>query len=337
MPPLTFFVNNMGLVIVAFAGGYMAVQGDVTIGVIAAFISYVRQFGRPLGQVANLYNSIQSALAGAERVFETIDEFPEAPDMPDAVALEQVRGDVVFDRVCFGYEKDVPVLKEVSLHARPGEKIALVGPTGAGKTTIVNLLTRFYDIDSGAIYIDGHDIRQVKREALRRQLGIVLQDTFLLSDTVRENILYGRLDASDEEVVDAAKLANADPFIRRLPQGYDTMLSERGGNLSQGQRQMLAIARAALADPSILILDEATSSVDTRTEMRIQQALLRLMEGRTSFIIAHRLSTIRNVEEILVIDDGQIIERGSHRALLKAEGFYHNLYMSQFKGEVTFV
>lgn len=337
MPPLTFFVNNMGLVIVAFAGGYMAVQGDVTIGVIAAFISYVRQFGRPLGQVANLYNSIQSALAGAERVFETIDEFPEAPDMPDAVALERVRGDVIFDRVCFGYEKDVPVLKEVSLRARPGEKIALVGPTGAGKTTIVNLLTRFYDIDSGAICIDGHDIREVKREALRRQLGIVLQDTFLLSDTVRENILYGRLDASDEEVVDAARLANADPFIRRLPQGYDTVLSERGGNLSQGQRQMLAIARAALADPSILILDEATSSVDTRTEMRIQQALLRLMEGRTSFIIAHRLSTIRNVDEILVIDDGQIIERGSHRTLLEAEGFYHNLYMSQFKGEVTFV
>lgn len=337
MPPLTFFVNNMGLVIVAFAGGYMAVQGDVTIGVIAAFISYVRQFGRPLGQVANLYNSIQSALAGAERVFETIDEFPEAPDMPDAIALERVRGDVVFDRVCFGYEKDVPVLKEVSLHARPGEKIALVGPTGAGKTTIVNLLTRFYDIDSGTICIDGHDIREVKREALRRQLGIVLQDTFLLSDTVRENILYGRLDASDEEVVDAARLANADPFIRRLPRGYDTVLSERGGNLSQGQRQMLAIARAALADPSILILDEATSSVDTRTEMRIQQALLRLMEGRTSFIIAHRLSTIRNVDEILVIDDGQIIERGSHRTLLEAEGFYYNLYMSQFKGEVTFV
>lgn len=337
MPPLTFFVNNMGLVIVAFAGGYMAVQGDVTIGVIAAFISYVRQFGRPLGQVANLYNSIQSALAGAERVFETIDEFPEVPDSPDAVALEQVRGDVVFDQVCFGYEKDVPVLKEVGLHARPGEKIALVGPTGAGKTTIVNLLTRFYDIDSGAIYIDGHEIRDVKREALRRQLGIVLQDTFLMSDTVRENIRYGRLDASDEEVVDAARLANADPFIHRLPRGYDTVLSERGGNLSQGQCQMLAIARAALADPSILILDEATSSVDTRTEMRIQQALLRLMEGRTSFIIAHRLSTIRNVDEILVIDDGQIIERGSHRALLEAEGFYYNLYMSQFKGEVTFV
>lgn len=337
MPPLTFFVNNMGLVIVAFAGGYMAVQGDVTIGVIAAFISYVRQFGRPLGQVANLYNSIQSALAGAERVFETIDEFPEVPDSPDAVALEQIRGDVVFDQVCFGYEKDVPVLKEVGLHARPGEKIALVGPTGAGKTTIVNLLTRFYDIDSGAIYIDGHEIRDVKREALRRQLGIVLQDTFLMSDTVRENIRYGRLDASDEEVVDAARLANADPFIHRLPRGYDTVLSERGGNLSQGQQQMLAIARAALADPSILILDEATSSVDTRTEMRIQQALLRLMEGRTSFIIAHRLSTIRNVDEILVIDDGQIIERGSHRALLEAEGFYYNLYVSQFKGEVSFV
>jgi ATP-binding cassette subfamily B multidrug efflux pump len=334
MPPLTFFVNNTGLAVVAFAGGYMAVQGDVTVGVIAAFISYVRQFGRPLGQIANLYNTIQSAIAGAERVFETIDEIPEPPDTPAAIALYKVDGDVLFDKVSFSYEKNAPVLKNVSLHVKPGKTFALVGPTGAGKTTIVNLLTRFYDIDSGTIHIDGHEIQQIKRESLRRQLGIVLQDTFLFTGTVMENIRYGRLNATDDEVIEAAKLANADTFIHHLPQGYDTQLSERGSNLSQGQRQMLSIARAILADPAILILDEATSSVDTRTEMNIQQALLRLMEGRTSFVIAHRLSTIRNVDQILVINDGEIIERGSHEELLDAQGFYHNLYMSQFKGEV---
>ena len=335
MPPLTFFVNNMGFTIVAFAGGYMAVQGDVTVGVIAAFLVYMRQFSIPLGRIANLYNTIQSAIAGAERVFETIDEQPEPPDAPEAVVLDKVKGEVVFDNVCFGYEKDVPILKNISMRVAPGQTFALVGPTGVGKTTIINLLTRFYDIDSGSIHIDGCDIRQIQRACLRRQLGIVLQDTFLFGDTVMENIRYGRLSATDEEVIAAAKLANADSFIRHLPYGYDTELSERGSNLSQGQCQMLSIARAILADPAILILDEATSSVDTRTEMHIQQALLRLMEGRTSFVIAHRLSTIRNVDQILVLREGEIVERGSHQALIDAQGFYYQSYMSQFKGQET--
>jgi ATP-binding cassette subfamily B protein len=330
--PLANFVNNISFAVVAGAGGWMAVQGLATVGTIASFVNYARQFARPLNQMANLYNSIQSAIAGAERVFEILDEIPELADALDAQPLEEIRGDVTFDDVCFGYERNVPVLKHVGLHAEPGQTIALVGPTGAGKTTIVNLLTRFYDIGSGSIRIDGMDIRQVRKDDLRRQLGIVLQDTFLFSDTVMENIRYGQLDATDEEVIAAARLANADTFIHRLPQGYDTPLSERGSNLSQGQRQLLAIARAILADPGILILDEATSSVDTRTEKSIQEAMLRLMEGRTSFVIAHRLSTIREADNILVINDGEIIERGSHDELLVQRGFYHNLYMSQFKG-----
>ena len=311
----------------------MAVQEVATVGTIAAFITYARQFSRPLNQLAQLYNTIQSALAGAERVFEVIDEVPELADAPDAQPLDQIRGDVGFDDVCFGYDKDVPVLKHVGLHAEPGQTIALVGPTGAGKTTIVNLLTRFYDIDSGSIHVDGVDIRQVKKHDLRRKLGIVLQDMFLFSGTVMENIRYGRLDATDEEVFAAAKLANADTFIHRLPHGYQTELTERGGNLSEGQRQLVSIARAILADPSILVLDEATSSVDTRTEKHIQEAMLRLMEGRTSFVIAHRLSTIREADQILVINGGEIIERGTHHELLAKGGFYHNLYMSQFKGQ----
>ena len=335
MGPLTNFVNNVGFAIVAGAGGWMAVQGQATVGTIASFVNYARQFARPLNQIANLYNSIQSALAGAERVFEILDQVPELADVPHAAALESVEGNVVFENVCFAYTQDVPVLKDVSLHAEPGQTIALVGPTGAGKTTIVNLLTRFYDIDSGSIQIDGRDIREVRKDDLRRTLGIVLQDTFLFSETVMENIRYGRLDAIDEEVIAAAQLANADQFIHRLPQGYATPLSERGSNLSQGQRQLLAIARAILADPGILILDEATSSVDTRTERHIQEAMLRLMEGRTSFVIAHRLSTIREADKILVIDGGRIIERGTHAALLAQEGFYHHLYMSQFKGQVA--
>ena len=331
--PLMNFINNVGFAIVAGAGGWMAVQGLATVGTIASFVNYARRFARPLNQIANLYNSIQSALAGAERVFETLDEVPELPDAPDAQPLERVRGDVAFHDVCFGYERDVPVLKHVDLHAEAGQTIALVGPTGAGKTTIVNLLTRFYDIDSGSITVDGLDIRQVVKADLRRQLGIVLQDTFLFSATVMENIRYGRLEATDEEVIAAARLANADTFIHRLPLGYQTELSERGSNLSQGQRQLLAIARAVLADPGILILDEATSSVDTRTEKHIQEAMLRLMEGRTSFVIAHRLSTIRDADVILVINEGEIIERGTHQALLAQRGFYHNLYVSQFKGQ----
>jgi ATP-binding cassette subfamily B multidrug efflux pump len=329
--PLMNFVNNLSLALVAGAGGWMAVQGLATVGTIAAFIDYARQLGRPLNEIANLYNAIQGAVAGAERVFEIIDEVPELADHPDAQPLARVRGDVAFEDVCFAYQAGTPVLKNVSLQAAPGQTVALVGPTGAGKTTVVNLLSRFYDIDAGQVRIDGTEIRQIKKEDLRRQLGIVLQDTFLFSRSVRENIRYGRLDASDEEVVAAARLANADQFIRRLPQGYDTPLSERGSNLSQGQRQLLAIARAILADPGILVLDEATSSVDTRTEKQIQEAMLRLMAGRTSFVIAHRLSTIRDADQILVINAGEMVERGTHEELLAQEGFYHQLYHSQFR------
>jgi ATP-binding cassette subfamily B protein len=252
-------------------------------------------------------------------------------DAPDALPLAKIQGDVVFEDVHFSYERATPVLQHVSLHAEPGQVVALVGPTGAGKTTIVNLLTRFYELDSGSILVDGQDIRRIKKEDLRRQLGIVLQDTYLFSGTVLDNIRYGKLDASDAEVIAAATLANADQFIHRLPQGYATPLSERGSNVSQGQRQLLAIARAILADPSILILDEATSSVDTRTEQHIQEATRRLMAGRTSFVIAHRLSTIRDADQILVINHGEIVERGSHVELLQQEGFYQRLYASQFR------
>ncbi|MCU0520768.1 MAG: ABC transporter ATP-binding protein/permease [Anaerolineae bacterium] len=335
LPPLTNLVNNTGLTIVAAAGGWMAVRGVATVGDIASFVQYARRFGWPLNSIASLYNSIQSAIAGAERVFQILDEVPELIDTPASKALDVVAGDVVFDDVCFGYSKDVPVLKHVSLHARPGETFALVGPTGAGKTTIVNLLTRFYDIGAGRILIDGVDIRDIRLDDLRRKLGIVLQDTYLFSDTVMENVRYGRLEASDVDVVAAARIANADSFIRRLPHGYSTVLSERGSNLSQGQRQLLAIARAVLADPAILVLDEATSSIDTRTERTIQEAMLRLMEGRTSFVIAHRLSTIREADRILVINDGEIIEHGTHEALLAQRGFYHRLYVSQFKGQAV--
>jgi ATP-binding cassette subfamily B multidrug efflux pump len=332
--PISNMINNGGFAIVAGAGGWMAVMGSATTGTIASFVSYALQFTRPLNQIANLYNTIQAALAGAERVFDVIDENSEFADDPNAQSLGSIQGKVRFDEVCFSYEKAVPVLKKVSLHAKRGDTIALVGPTGAGKTTMINLLTRFYDIDSGSITLDGKDIRDIHKDDLRRALGIVLQDTFLFSGSVMENIRYGRLDASDEEVIAAAKLAKADLFIHRLPQGYQTHLSERGSNLSLGQRQLLSIARAILADPSILILDEATSSVDTHTEKNIQEAMLDLMKGRTSFVIAHRLSTIREADAILVINQGEIIERGTHKSLLANKGFYHNLYVSQFKGQV---
>jgi ATP-binding cassette subfamily B protein len=333
--PLSNMVNNIGYAIVAGAGGWMAVRGLITVGAIASFVDYSRRLTRPLNQIANLYNSIQSAIAGAERAFELLSEVPELADADGAPDLRPIVGEVMFDDVFFSYEEGVPVLTNVSLRADPGQTIALVGPTGAGKTTIVNLLTRFYDIDQGCITIDGQDIRTVRKDSLRRQLGIVLQDTFLFTGTVMENIRYGRLDATDEEVVAAARLANADLFIRHLPQGYQTPVAERGSNLSQGQRQLLAIARTILADPGILVLDEATSSVDTRTEANIQGALLRLMKGRTSFVIAHRLSTIREADEILVIDGGRIVERGAHTQLLAAKGFYHGLYMSQFRGQAA--
>ena len=331
--PITNVLGNFFVIVLAGLGGWLALQGLVSVGMIATFISYGQRFIQPLRQLANMYNAIQAALAGAERVFEIIDTPPEIQDVPDAVPLASLQGDVRFEHVNFGYRPDTPVIKDMSLAADAGEIVALVGPTGAGKTTIINLLTRFYDIDSGCITIDGQDIRQVRKADLRRQLGLVLQDTFLFSDSVLENIRYGRLDATDEECIQAARLADADHFIRQLPQGYQTNLSERASNLSQGQRQLLAIARAILADPDILILDEATSSVDTRTEVRIQEALLRLMEGRTSFVIAHRLSTIRDADKVIVIKDGEIIEQGSHRQLLDRRGFFHHLYLSQFKGQ----
>jgi len=330
--PLTNQLGNLFVIVLAGLGGWLALRGLVTVGVIATFISYAHGFISPLRQLANIYNAIQAALAGAERVFEVIDTDPETVDSDRAVRLENLKGHVEFRDVDFSYETGHPIIKNMTLEALPGQTIALVGPTGAGKTTITNLLTRFYDIDGGSIRIDGHDLRDIRRADLRRALGLVLQDTFMFSDTVMENIRYGRLDATDEEVIEAARMADADHFIRQLPHGYQTLLSERAANLSQGQRQMLAIARAILANPGILILDEATSSVDTRTEVRIQQALLKLMQGRTSFVIAHRLSTIRDADQVLVIKDGEIIERGKHSELLAARGFFYQLYMSQFKG-----
>ncbi len=330
MGPLMNVLNNIGFAIVALSGGWLAVQQVITVGTIATFINYTKQFTRPLNELANQINIIQSAIASAERLFEIMDESPEPADPPDAIELKSVKGDVEFRNVSFSYKPDEAVLKNINFHAYPGQTIALVGPTGAGKTSIINLLTRFYDPDNGDIFIDGYNIQKITRKSLRSSLGIVLQDTYLFSESVKENIRYGRLDATDEEVKAAARLANAEQFILSLPEGYDTILSEDGGDLSQGQRQLLAIARAILANPAILILDEATSSVDTRTEQHIQEAMLKLMEGRTSFVIAHRLSTIRKADMILVINDGEIIERGNHMQLLKQKGFYYNLYMSQF-------
>jgi ATP-binding cassette subfamily B protein len=331
--PLTNVLGNFFVIVLAGLGGWLALRGLVSIGLIATFINYGQNFVQPLRQLGNLYNTIQAALAGAERVFETLDVAPEVADPPQAVPLEAIRGAVRFDHVTFGYQPERLIIKDMSLEARPGETVALVGPTGAGKTTIVNLLTRFYEINSGRITVDGTDIRELCKADLRRQLGLVLQDTYLFSDTVMENIRFGRLAASDDDCIRAAELAEADHYIRQLPQGYQTKLSERASNLSQGQRQLLSIARAILADPGILILDEATSSVDTRTEERIQKALLRLMHGRTSFVIAHRLSTIRDADQVLVIDDGEIVEQGTHQQLLDQRGFYHHLYVSQFKGQ----
>lgn len=290
----------------------------------------MRNFTRPINEILNIFNTIQSALAGAERVFEVMDAKPES-DNENAKDVSVLKGRIVIKNMDFSYDKDKKILKNASIDVKEGQTVAIVGPTGAGKTTIINLLTKFYDIDSGEILIDGENIDNITRKSLRKNIAMVLQDTFLFSETVMENIRYGRLDATDDEVIKAAKLANIHHFIKQMPEGYDTLLSDGGSNLSQGQRQLLAIARAILSNSSILILDEATSSIDTRTEVAIQNAMLNLMKGRTTFVIAHRLSTIRNADQILVLNDGEIIERGTHEILLARNGFYANLYNSQFQ------
>lgn len=330
MMPVMQSLNTLNYVIITVVGALLAIFRGFDVGGLAAFLQYSRQFGRPINELASLYNSIQAALAGAERIFEVIDEQPEKPDAPDAVALQQVKGDVEMREVWFGYRPEKMILKGISFHAAAGKKIALVGATGAGKTTILNMLPRFFDIESGVISIDGYPIDTLKRESLRQSMAIVLQDTHLFTDTVRENIRFGRLEATDEEVVAAAKLTAAHSFIKRLPHGYDTLLENDGANLSQGQRQLLNIARAAVADPAILLLDEATSNIDTRSEILIQRGLDQLMQGRTSLIIAHRLSTVKNADLILVMDHGQIIERGSHDELLRLKGKYFSLNREQF-------
>lgn len=331
MGPLNNFINNMTFLIVAVVGGILALKTtSLSVGNIFVFILYMRSFTRPINEILNIFNTVQSALAGAERVFEIMDEVPEM-DPEGAHDVSELDGDVVLDHVKFSYDKGKTILKDACIHAKKGETVAIVGPTGAGKTTIINLLTKFYDIDSGDILIDGENLNRLTRSSLRRNISMVLQDTYLFSETVRENIRYGRLNASDEDIVSAAKTANAHGFIMQLPEGYDTVLSDNGSNLSQGQRQLLAIARAVLSNASILILDEATSSIDTRTEVQIQKAMLRLMEGKTTFVIAHRLSTIKNADQILVLNQGEIIEQGTHEALLARDGFYANLYNSQFR------
>jgi len=324
--PLMNVINNIGLAAIAIVGGTLAVQDVITVGVIASFVSYSRQFVRPLNELANIFNILQSGVAGAERVFEILDEQEETPDPAAASALDQPQGQVVFDHVSFGYRPDVPILKNVSFSAQPGSRVAFVGPTGAGKTTVVNLLTRFYEVQTGRILIDGRDIRDYTRESLRRCFGIVLQDTYLFAGTIKENIKYGKPDASDAEVAAAAAKANAASFIKRLPKQYDTLLAENGGNLSQGQKQLIAIARVMLTNPAILILDEATSSIDTRTEFHIQDALRKIMHNRTTFIIAHRLNTIRDADKILVIQQGEIAEQGTHEQLINQQGAYYQLY-----------
>lgn len=330
MWPIMNFVGNLGYVGVAVLGGWLAINGRLQVGDIQAFIQYMRQFNQPIEQTANIANVLQSTAAAAERVFEFIDEPEETREGRDLVKLEKVKGGVEFDNVTFGYNPDEPVIKGLSARVKPGQRVAIVGPTGAGKTTLVNLLMRFYEINSGAIRIDGVDIRQMKRSDVRQMFGMVLQDTWLFSGTIRDNLRYGRPDASDDELIVTAKEAHVDHFVRSLPGGYDMVLDEEATNISQGEKQLLTIARAMLAKTPMLILDEATSSVDTRTEVLIQQAMDRLMKGKTSFVIAHRLSTIRDANLILVVKDGNIIEQGTHQALLNQHGFYAELYNSQF-------
>jgi len=333
--PTMMFVGNLGYVFVSVIGGLLVTRRAISIGDVQAFVQYGRQFSMPITQLSGIANTIQLTIVSAERVFELLDEPEETPDAEPAAALARPRGAVQFDAVSFRYKADVPVIEDLSIEIAPGQMIAIVGPTGAGKTTLVNLLMRFYDVQRGAIRVDGVDVRQMKRGLLRRMFGMVLQDTWLFSGTIRENIAYGRADADDDDVVRAAKAAQADHFIRTLPESYGTPINEDATNLSQGQKQLLTIARAFLADPAILILDEATSSVDTRTEVLIQRAMAELMRGRTTFVIAHRLSTIRNADMILMIEQGRIVERGTHHELLVAKGRYAELYQSQFAGRAT--
>ncbi|GLH62476.1 putative ABC transporter ATP-binding protein YfiC [Parageobacillus sp. G301] len=333
IPKLMNFLNNASFGLIAGVGGVLALKGMISIGVIVVFVEYARQFTRPLNDLANQWNTLLSALAGAERVFEILDMEKEERDETGTISLNHIQGKVEFDHVVFSYDKKRDVIRNVSFSVSPGETVALVGPTGAGKTTILQLLARFYDPDRGHIFIDGYDSRTIKRASLRAHMAFVLQDTFLFEGTIRDNIRYGRLDASDEAVEQAAKWANAHSFITKLPNGYDTVLKQDGSGISQGQKQLLAIARAMVANPSILILDEATSNIDTMTEMKIQEALERLMKGRTCFVIAHRLNTVQNADRILVLNEGKIIEQGTHESLLKAKGFYYDLYYRHFQKE----
>ena len=335
MMPIMTFIGNLGYVIVAIMGGFLAIRNKIQVGDILAFIQYVRSFMQPIAQTAQIANVMQQTAAAAERVFEFLEEEEEVvEDVKNPISTEGIEGAVEFDHVRFGYNEDKIIINDFSINIKPGQKVAIVGPTGAGKTTIVKLLMRFYELNGGKILIDGHDYRDFTRNDLRKIFGMVLQDTWLFNGNIMENIRYGRLDASDEEVIEAAKLAHAHHFIKTLADGYNMEINEEADNISQGQKQLLTIARAILSDPKILILDEATSSVDTRTEVLIQQAMENLMEGRTSFIIAHRLSTIKNADVILVMKDGDIVEQGTHEELLKSKGFYSELYNSQFEEEV---
>ena len=335
MQPIMMFVGNLGYAAVALSGGLLAIRGTITIGDIQAFIQYVKNFTQPIQQIAQVINQVQSMAAASERVFEFLNEEEEDQTVEHPADVSAVTGTVDFDHVQFGYNPDQTIIKDFSAHVKPGQKIAIVGPTGAGKTTMVKLLMRFYDVNSGSIKLDGHDVRDFNRRELRDAFGMVLQDTWLFKGTIMENIRYGRLEATDEGVIAAAKAAHADHFIKTLPGGYQMELNEDASNVSQGQKQLLTIARAILADNKILILDEATSSVDTRTEVTIQKAMDNLMRGRTSFVIAHRLSTIRNADLILVMKDGDIVEQGNHEELLEKNGFYANLYNSQFEDVVA--
>jgi ATP-binding cassette subfamily B protein len=334
--PLIGFINNIGYVLVCFAGSILVAQGRIPIGNLQAFIQYSKQFTHPIVHFASIANIIQSTMAAAERVFELLDEVEEIPDSAEALSAFSPRGDVMFNSVRFGYSAEKIIINKMNIDVKPGQTVAIVGPTGAGKTTLVNLLMRFYEVSGGKITIDGLDIRDIKRGSLRSVFGMVLQDTWLFKGTIRDNIAYGRIGAVEDEIVRAAKAAYADRFIRNLPDGYDTVLNEEASNISQGQKQLLTIARAILADPAILILDEATSSVDTRTELLIQKAMADLMKGRTSFVIAHRLSTIHSADKILVMNEGEVVEKGTHSQLLAMKGFYRELYESQFAEKPSF-